>query len=285
MNIQPVSVRTETLFLLDRNVVAIIKTAVLSKEQPDDKKKAALEALRAIDLPQYSISPILSIIEGEKGREDDAHQKALCLKTEADAIGEFFKLANTDAAHLGGLKSLASEIFAGVKESQWDNRADFLGMAAPLVVQKVATEDRRHVEDKLVELAAATGLAANDAIVMLFLACLHGSNDARKVIKPAKPNPYNALSDLHVIPRVGLIRAVARQLPTPVNVLFRTLDEGLFGVLSKVDIVLSHLTDDGELKMQIRYKPELFPELALKDAIIMLQRLADITAAAVEGSR
>lgn len=280
MNVQPVSVRTETLFLLDRNCVSIIKTAVSGKEQPDEKKQAALEALKAIDLPQYSISPILSIMEGEKGREDDADQKALCLETEADAIGQFFKLANTDAAHLDGLKDIAAELFAGMKESQWDNRADFLTKAAPLVVQKVAAENRRGVEDKLVELAAATGLAANDAIVMLFLACLYGSNDARKVIKPAKPNPYNVLSDLHVIPRVGLIRAVARQQPTPVKVLFRTLDEGLFGVLSQVDIVLSHLTDDGKLQMQIRYKPELFPDLARTDAIAMLQRLADITAAA-----
>lgn len=35
--------------------------------------------------------------------------------------------------------------------------------------------------------------------------------------------PALACSPRH--PRVGFIRAVARQLPTPVNVLFRTLDD------------------------------------------------------------
>ncbi|CAH2778759.1 MAG: hypothetical protein CBARDMAM_0966 [uncultured Caballeronia sp.] len=136
-----------------------------SKEQPDEKKQATLEALKAIDLPQYSVSPILSIMGGEKGREDDADQKVLCLETKTDVIGQFFKLVNTDVAHLGGLKNFAAEFFAGIKESQWENRADYLTKAAPLVVQKVATENRRGVEDRLVELA--TGLAANDAIMML----------------------------------------------------------------------------------------------------------------------
>jgi len=134
------------------------------------------------------------------------------------------------------------------------------------------------------ELAAATKLAPNDGIVMLFLACLYGSKAARKVIKPAKPNAYNVLSDLHVIPRVGMIKAVAKQLPRPVKVRFWTLDEGLFDVLSHVDIVLSQLTVAGELQMQIRYRPDLFPDLARFDAIAMLQRLAD-TAARADGDQ
>lgn len=277
MNEQPVS--TETLLLLDRNAVAIIKDAVAGKPQPDEKKRAALEALRALDAPEYSISPLLSIIEGERGREDTAEEKAGCLERETDVTGQFFRQANTDAAHLGSLKQLAADLFAGMKESRWDERADYLTKAAPLVCQKVAENKRLGVEGELVQLAKACGLAPNDGIVMLFLACLYGSDAARKVIKPARPNAYNVLSDLHVIPRVGMVKAVARMLPRPVKVRFWTLDEGLFGVLSHVDIVLSHFAADGELQMQVRYNPGLFPDL-IKDeadtasAIAMLHRIA-----------
>lgn len=92
---------TETLLLLDRNAVAILKDAVAGKPQPDEKKQAALEALRALDVPEHSFSPLLSIIEGEKGREDTVDEKAGCLEKETDVIGAFFTRANTDAAHLG----------------------------------------------------------------------------------------------------------------------------------------------------------------------------------------
>lgn len=166
-----------------------------------------------------------------------------------------------------------------MKEQLWNERADYLTQAAPLVVQKVAENERRAVEDQLVQLSERCELAADDPIVMLFLACLYGSDAARKVIKPARPNAYNVLCDLHVIPRVGMVKAVAATLPHRVKVRFWTLDEGLDAVLSRVDIVLSHFTVDGELQMQLRYNPELFPELINDEgdpaaAIAMLHRVA-----------
>ncbi len=288
MNAPPES--TETLLLLDRNAVAIIKAAVAGKPQSDEAKMAALEALRALDIPENSISPLLSIIEGERGREDAADEKAGCLEKETDVVGRFFKQANTDAAHLRGLKQWAAELFAGMKESMWDERADYLTKAAPLVLQKVAENKRLGVEVELVQLARTCGLAPNDGIVMLFLACLYGSDAARKVIKPARPNAYNVLSDLHVIPRVGMIKTAAGMLPRPVKVRFWTLDEGLFGVLSHVDIVRSHFAAAGELQMQVRYKPALFPDL-IKDevdttaAISMLNRIAAAAALASSASK
>jgi hypothetical protein len=138
---------------------------------------------------------------------------------------------------------------------------------------------RLGVEGQLVQLAKTCGLAPNDGIVMLFLGCLYGSDAARKVIKPARPNAYNVLSDVHVIPRVGMVKAVARLLPRPVKVRFVTFDEGLFGVLSHVHIVVSHFATDGELQMQIRYNPGLFPDLIDDEgdtaaAIAMLHRIA-----------
>ncbi|UIF89263.1 hypothetical protein [Cupriavidus sp. UYPR2.512] len=255
------SVSTETVLLLDRNAIAIIKDAVAGKPQPDEKKQKALDALRALDVPENSISPLFSIIEGEKGREDGAAEKAVCLEKETDVVAQFFRHANTDAAHLRGLQKLVTDLFTGMKESLWDQRAEYLTRAAPLVLQKVAEKKRLHVEGQLIQLARSCGVAPNDGIVMLFLACLYGSDAARGVIKPKAPDPYNVLTDLHVIPRIGMVRAVVRMLPRPVRVRFWTLDEGLFAFLSNVDIVDPHFTADGDLQMQVRYKPALFPDL------------------------
>ncbi|WP_434716932.1 hypothetical protein P5X00_14575 [Paraburkholderia sp. A2RO-4L] len=262
-----------TVFLLDRNVVSLIKSAVDGRVPTDAKKRAFLDGLRALDLPENSFSPLLSLMEGEKGREDSAEEKAECLEKETEAIGRFFTRASTDTCYLRGLKDVVSELFAGMAESRWDDRGEFLMQAAPRVIQKVAGRERRDVEDELIRLAIASGLAPDDAIVMLLLACLYGSDAARRVIKPARPNAWNVLSDLHVISRVGMVKAVAGQSPIPIRVRFLTRDEGLHGVLTHVRIVHSQITASGGLQMGIRYTPGLFPDLAETDVIALLQRL------------
>lgn len=273
------SVSTETILLLDRNAIAIIKDAVAGKPQPNEKKERALEVLRAFDVPENSISPLFSIIEGEKGREDDVEEKAVCLEKETDVVAQFFKHAITDAAHLRRLQRMVTEVFTGMKESLWDQRAEYLTRAAPLILQKVAENKRLNVEGQLVQLARACGVPPNDGIVMLFLSCLYGSDAARGVIKPKAPDPYNVLIDLHVITRIGMVKAAVRMLQRPVKVRYWTHDEGLYGFLSHVDIVDPHFTADGELRMQIRYKPALFPDLIEGEtgttaATAMLNRIA-----------
>ncbi|MFL9951127.1 hypothetical protein PQR68_34575 [Paraburkholderia agricolaris] len=270
--VSPLPVPTPTVFLLDRNVVALIKDAAVEGRQRDAKKQAYLDWLRTLDLSENGFSPLLSIMEGEKGHADSAAEKAACLETEADAVGRFFTRASTDAAHLRLFAAGVAAMLSGLQESQWDERSAFFTSAATLVVQKVAQRKRRSVEDELVRLAAESGLATDDAIVMLLLACLYGSDAARRVLKPARPNAYNVLSDLHVISRVGLIKAIAQQSPVPVRVRFLTLDEGLFGILDHIGIVRPRLTATGGWAMQIRYSPALFPLLSAADSIALMRR-------------
>lgn len=267
------SMEIETLFLLDRNAVSLIKNALAGTKTVGVKKQNDLFTLRALDVPQHSISPLLSIIEGERGDADSVAEKAECLAKETDAIAGFFVQACTDAVFLRALNNSVARIFAGVQESQWDERTDFLVKAAPLIAQKVATRKRGSVEHELIRLAEDTGLASGDAIVVLFLACLYGNDAARKLIKPSQPSAYNVLSDLHIISRVGMVKAAAGQLLRPIKVRFHTLDEGLRDVLKHVGIVRPQFTSDGGVTMQIRFGPPLFPELAAADSIALLQRL------------
>ena len=271
----------ETLFLLDRNAVSLIKDAVAGREPLNAKKQANLATLRALDVPQHGITALLSIMEGARGAADSVEEKIECLVEETNAIAYFFLLASTDAVYLRVLSDSVAQLFTSSRESQWDEREHFLVEAASLVVHKVAVSKRRGVENKLVQLALEIGLAANDVIVMLFLACLYGNDAARKVIKPKKPNAYNVLSDVHAISRVGMVKAAAKFLPRPIKVRFHTFDEGLLNVLRHVSIVHTQFTSAGGLAMQIRYDPRLFTELAATESIALLYRLEN---AAVTGT-
>ncbi|MDN7683903.1 hypothetical protein [Burkholderia cenocepacia] len=280
MNAQPIP--RPVVFLLDRNVVAIIKDAIAGGKRHDARKQAYLDGLRALDVPGNTMSPILSIMEGERGYEDSAEEKAECLKKEVDAVGQFFKHASTDAVYLRAHSDDAAALFAGWRESQWADRATFFLAAAELVAQKVAAHERRRVEDELVRRAVAAGLATHDAILMVLLSCLYGCDAARRVIKPTKPNARNVLHDIHVISRVGMIKAVAQQSPFPINVRFLTLDQGLLGILEHIRIVRPRITAAGDPEMQVGYSPALFPVLSTADANALLRRCTSAASAAAK---
>ncbi|SPA02785.1 hypothetical protein CBM2626_B30103 [Cupriavidus taiwanensis] len=268
------NVQTDTLFLLDRNVLSVIKVAIAGKEQKGEKEQRMLDFLRGIDVPQYAISPLPSLMEGEHGREDNVTEKTKQLEKETEAVSRFFRYARTDSAYLNSAKDMFARIFAGLREADWDARAAFRMKAVPLIIDPVAPVARKAVEDKFSELAISGGLERTDGIVVLFLACLYGNPDARKVLKPSKPYAtYNVLSDVHLIPRIALVKSVARELPIQLKVRFLTLDGGLEQVLNNVRIVLPEVTGDGKLQMQVKYLPPLFTDLSEDDAIDLLNRL------------
>lgn len=60
------------LWLLDRNLVEWIMQSNGANEKLDDAKRTMLATLKEIDREGIYISPLASIIEGEKGRFDTA---------------------------------------------------------------------------------------------------------------------------------------------------------------------------------------------------------------------
>jgi hypothetical protein len=266
--------QTTTLLLLDRNVVSVIKDAVADKEQKGEKEQRMLEFLREIDTSQHAVSPLPSLIEGEHGREDSSSEKTAQLEKETDAVARFFQFARTDSAYLNGVKDTFAEVFSGFLEGNSNARATFREKATPLVIQAVAVDRRRGIEDQLVGIAVSVGLERTDGIVVLFIACLYGNRHSRDVLKLSKPEKwFNVLNDLYLIPRIGLVKSVARALPIPLKVRLLTLDGGLEQVLRNVRIVEGNVTSDGEVRMQLRYLPPLFTDLSEGDAIEVLNRL------------
>jgi hypothetical protein len=239
--------QTETLVLLDRNVVSVVKYANAGKRQKGAKEQAMLERLRAIDKPFHSVTPLLSLIEGEHGHKPSAEELMAGLTKETRALDAFFELATTDSRLLTEMASVFVETFTDMQEVREDGRAQLLARGAFLVVQKIAPAKRRAVEEKLRDIAEDLRLDRGDAALMLLMACLYGNDLARDVIKPSqlikKPSgadkAYNVLSDIHRIPLLESIRIQARKSPIPLDVQFWTLDEGLDHVLKNVAVAAS----------------------------------------------
>lgn len=248
-------------YLLDRNIVVLIKDVVAGKVMTDPRKLRCLQFLREIDTSMSCISPLLSIIEGEIGQEDSAQEKAACQQKESEALRQFFSVANIDSNQLDATRYVLADCFTTYRESQWGAREMFLRQAARFIAKKVSAKERPAIEQKLICAAKSARLSADDGLLILCLACLHGSDDARKMIKPHNLRVYNVLNDVHVIPRIGLIKAVVKQAGISMRIRFITLDQGLERVLSNVRIVKTDICDAHAVQMKLSYLPDLFPEL------------------------
>jgi hypothetical protein len=262
-------------YLLDRNDVSLIKDSVAGDKSFDIGKQEFLKYLRGIDNPEDYVSPILSIMEGEHGREDTPIEKENCLSKEVNAVRAFFGFAKTDSIFLSEASQIFCAVFTQYREGGWISREFYLENAVSFIKNIVSKADRKSIEEKLLSLSEKAKLSPFDPVVVLCLACLYGSNPARRLIKPNKLNSYNTLSDLHTISRVAMIRAVAQGCNSPLRVRLVTRDQGLNDVLEQVRISRCRVDSDGNLQTEIKYLPGLFPELSIHDYRSLLRKLRE----------
>ncbi|MGF7191823.1 hypothetical protein JOE11_004896 [Robbsia andropogonis] len=269
-----INIPTQTLFLLDRNVVSVIKDEVAGRKQKGENEQRMLESLKEKDAPQYAFSPLVSLTEGEHGREDGRAEKIKQLEKETAVVARFFSFARTDSMFLTFAKYAFAQIFAGLQEASWEAQAAYRTKAASVISNPVAPALRRYAEDRLIELARSEGLEKTNPVVALSIACLYGNRNARKVLKPTKPDAaYNVLSDLQIIAWIASVKAVARTMSAELEVCFLTLDGGLEQVLNNIRVVESQLNGDAGVQARLDYLPLLFTELGEDDAKDLINRL------------
>ena len=84
------------IILLDRNVISLIKDINSGKAITDSNKLCMVDRLRKLDSSKNKISPIFSIIEGQKGRLESLQEKEETAEIETDELRKFFKNAHVD---------------------------------------------------------------------------------------------------------------------------------------------------------------------------------------------
>lgn len=121
---------------------------------------------------------------------------------------------------------------------------------------------------------------------MVSLAVLYGHEGARKTLKPKavydsieqeERAAYNAVSDLIVISRMGMIRSVLRDDEKRFGyVRFFTFDKGLLSVINATTIVGEIALPDGGVSVNTTYNRKLFPDLDDSAYERLLRRLGVI---------
>jgi len=156
------------LYLLDRNVVILINDKIAGKEIKGSNKIELLERLKSLDQKGNIFSPLLSIMEGEEGRQDSAKEKTNLALKEAKTLHCFFKNARVDSDFIANQAQTIGETFSNPKNME-ENRVSrkcFLRYAFPLLKGGVLKSERAKLERELIENAREIGINSGDPAVM-----------------------------------------------------------------------------------------------------------------------
>ena len=242
------------VIILDRNVISLIKEVNSGKEIIDNNKLNMLSQLKELDVPRNKISPIFSIIEGQKGREESFEEKRNTAEIETNELKKFFKKAIIDTYPLDHIGHLYASL--DIDRSYLNTKiaiGKFLKRASKLLSNPVSENKRRSIADDLIELAKECKIASHEGgkfALLLGLLCLYRDNNALKVIKYKKAkkiNLYNALNDIFHFINFIKIKAHLANLNSSTIIRFITLDESLNGLFSYIEGVSEKEIDDKKL--------------------------------------
>ena len=162
----------KTIYLLDRNVVSLIKDSNNNKQQTDKNKISMLNRLRKIDRKTSSISPMLSIIEGQTGSAESPDKMTETIKVEALALKKFFIKASTDSYFFNINKDSISEIFVD-SDNKYKKKYDlFISECSSLLIDKPKNEKKGKVRDEFIEIAKKHDVPIGHGIQYFFAAYL-----------------------------------------------------------------------------------------------------------------
>ncbi len=254
------------ILVLDRNVVSLIKDANSQKKQSSTEQVQMLRKLKTNDRKVTSITPMLSIIEGQKGRKESEEEMEETIHKEANALKVFFSKAKVDSNFLLQNAQTTSEIFVESDKEYMTKYDLFLEEINPIILDKPKKSDRENLKNTILDIAKKRGISAGHPVVICCLSALFGSGSSRRILKLKKDNynPYNARSDLLVISRFNHIKAKAKSADKNIKVEYLTLDKDLDKFLSMITINNATMYFD-VVEFSVAYNKKLFPDLTNKE--------------------
>ncbi|EGR1226466.1 hypothetical protein EBM84_24435 [Vibrio parahaemolyticus] len=262
-------------YLLDRNIVSVIKDAVDAKPQRTNDKTMMLKKLRGIDRRTNFISTMLSVREGQIGKHESEEETKRTIDKEADYLASFYKNAKVDSAIIKNNKELVSDVFSGNLEIYWEKYESFLKFSNEFLFQPISKKEKPRRLEEIISYADKLGLSKGHPVFISVLSCFYGSPISRAVIKPkkAKPNFYNEISDLVVLTRVNRVKLNIFNRNPKIKVEFLTLDKKLSKFLDCINVISIGEIKEGELLTTSSYSSSLFPELKKQEYFSLMERL------------
>jgi len=263
------------LYFFDRNVMSLVKDSNLKNPQNKSDKLNMLALMRSKDKSNSVFSPLLSVMEGQLGREETQDELQENLQKELKEIELFFKYASHDLKAI--FKQDYSQLTLDMKELRFSTYNDFLDSIYPKIYQPTAKRLKDSIKNEIISEAKSRHISLGHPVVICCLAILYGSGIARKVLKPKRLNSdiYNGLSDLMMINRLYYLYRQLYSTPSNnmIRIKFLTLDKNLEALVNS--LTFHHSTAflaKGNENYTMGYDQSLFPDLS-KDEVVKLFEL------------
>ena len=264
-------------YLLDRNIISLIKDSNKGKRQKNIEKIKILNKLRKMDRNNSFITPILSIIEGQIGKIESDEETKTTLKKETAEIKKFFKYAHTDTKLLIENPDIFIESVSDIKFNN-NEYYEFIKYSSSLLINNIKKQNRNSIKNKILEKARCNNIQYQSPFVICCLSVLFEGQYARKVLKPSikKQNIHNAISDLRILFILVHIVLIGKEdhVGKKFNLEFVSDDKNLNKLFSLMKILSINSALTGERLVEVTYSKELFPSLGEKEYKKLFEELS-----------
>ena len=243
--------------------MSLIKDANAQKKQSRNDKVKMLCYLRKNDRKVTTVTPMLSIIEGQKGRKESYEEMENTIKSEAFSLQGFFSKAKVDSSFLLENVKSTSKIYIDSNATYKAKYDLFLKEINPILVDKTKQSQKPKIKKNIIGIAKKHEISVAHPVVMCCISALFGSESSRKILKFKKNDysPYNARNDLLVVSWFYDIKHRAKKINPKITVKYLTLDKSLNDFLSMITVNQTTLFSD-QIEIVMSYKKELFPDLS-----------------------
>jgi hypothetical protein len=269
------------VYLLDRNIVSLIRSVNAGKVPADDNQRRMFEWLRTSDKKENFFSPMTSLAEGNQKGIMSGEQFRAVILSESASIGTFFKHARTDNQFFDQMVDTFCSFPIGLNETPYADYIRFLKTVSPLIVDTVSVRRRESVRDSIINEAIARGIVPSHPVVMCCLSILYGSDVSRRVLKPSealkKDEWHNAFSDIQIVSRLGQFASIGPD----VDFVFMTMDKALREFVDFFTVTGARSSTDNPasrnamIEIATNIKFDIFPELSEQQILELGQLLVD----------
>jgi hypothetical protein len=259
------------LYLLDRNIVDLMRRYNNSEKIPDKKRINTVSKLRELDIKGNIFSPLLSIIEGKTIKETDSNGKIQIIKTphreirrlilnESNIVNSFIKNAGTDCEHLiSSVKNISKNIYDAENDTLIDEKIRLVDKLQASIGKIRKLEQRRDAYFEFKEIVNEFSYLKNQPFILVSLMYIFGSQRASKVMKfNAKQFvAYNPIADFNHYKTISQLKFNER-IKGKLNVNFLSLDsdmdfiQELFNTTSAKLSKSTNFTDTLSLEWKIK---------------------------------
>lgn len=197
------------LYFLDRNIIIAIKryNELIRRRRdkiPENDMKIIL-SLKSKDKKKNMFTPLLSIMEGTSGKEEDTEKIKTNIEKEFHELAKFFKKSYIESSLI---KSNTREKFLKAITSIGHRHQiccwiQFLKETNFYLSKNICQDRKLYITNEILEIAKKYDIDKKHPIVIAALAKLYGDNTGQKILKfkqkAERKNFYNSVMDINCL--------------------------------------------------------------------------------------